>query len=158
MKKNIRIIVISLLFFFTSTNSELKANQITHSRMISTERIDLGNGLYKDITIYEDESINRSSSIKSGHKVLNYVNNGTVLWSVSVDASFSYNGLTSNCISASSSASSYNADWKIINHYARKNGSTGTAYATTKQIFMGITLKTVNEEVNISCSKSGVLS
>lgn len=80
---------------------------------------------------------------------------GTALWYVQVTGKFSYNGSSCTCTSASSSAGSYNSNWKIINHSANRSGNTATAYATAKRCTLGVPVETQNTSISLHCDKNG---
>lgn len=52
------------------------------------------------------------------------------LWSVSITATFIYDGSTSRCISCSPNATSYSSEWKIQSVSSNKSGNSATASAT----------------------------
>ena len=80
--------------------------------------------------------------------------NGTILWSVSITATFIYDGSTSRCISCSPNATSYSSEWKIQSVSSNKSGNSATASATANYA----SLKNYTQNVTISCSKNGTVS
>lgn len=86
-----------------------------------------------------------------------YSKNGTLLWSVSIKATFTYNGTTSQCISYSHSASAPAKSWKIKSVSSSKKGNSATAVgvATHKD---GSNSKDYTRSITIKCSKDGVVS
>lgn len=56
--------------------------------------------------------------------------NGAILWSVSITATFTYDGSTSRCISCSPSAETYSSSWTIQSTSSSKSGNSATAVAT----------------------------
>lgn len=80
--------------------------------------------------------------------------NGTILWSVSITATFIYDGSTSRCISCSPNATSYSSEWKIQSVSSNKRGNSATASATANYA----SLKNYTQNVTISCSKNGTVS
>ena len=79
---------------------------------------------------------------------------GTVLWSVSITATFTYDGSTSRCISCSPSAETYSSSWTIQSTSSSKSGNSATAVATANYA----SLKNYTQSVTISCSKNGTVS
>lgn len=79
---------------------------------------------------------------------------GTVLWSVSITATFTYDGSTSRCISCSPSAETYSSSWTIQSTSSSKSGNSATAIATANYA----SLKNYTQSVTISCSKNGTVS
>ena len=94
-----------------------------------------------------------SSTYKSGSKTKNYKNrNGEIMWSVTVYGTFSYNGRTSTCTSASKSTTAPGSLWSIINSSVSKSGNTATARAVARY-----TSKDYSMSVSLSCSANGSL-
>lgn len=79
---------------------------------------------------------------------------GTVLWSVSITATFTYDGSTSRCISCSPNAKAYASSWAIQSTSSSKSGNSATAVATANYA----SLKNYTQSVTISCSKNGTVS
>lgn len=82
---------------------------------------------------------------------------GVVLWSVSITATFAYDGTTSRCISCSPSANAPATTWSIKSISSSKNGSSATAYATATHSSPSSS-KDYTQSVTISCSKNGTVS
>ena len=82
---------------------------------------------------------------------------GTVLWSVSITATFTYNGKSSNCISCSHNAASYAKTWSIKSVSSEKNGNTATATASVTHSNGSIS-QDFSQSVTIECSKNGIVS
>ena len=80
--------------------------------------------------------------------------NGAILWSVSITATFTYDGSTSRCISCSPSAETYSSSWTIQSTSSSKRGNSATAIATANYA----SLKNYTQSVTISCSKNGTVS
>ena len=76
--------------------------------------------------------------------------NGTILWSVSITATFIYDGSTSR----SPNATSYSSEWKIQSVSSNKSGNSATASATANYA----SLKNYTQNVTISCNKNGTVS
>ena len=116
------------------------------------------------VTVIEQEPVvtispYSTTNTKTASKTVYYKDaNNNTLWYVKVTATFSYNGSTSSCKSASVTAGSYSSDWKVSNKSSSYSGNHGTASATGKKYFSGIVVKTVNESVTLTCSKDGTLS
>lgn len=82
---------------------------------------------------------------------------GVALWSVSITATFSYDGKTSQCISCSHDAESFKKEWKIKSVSSKKSGNTATASAIAA-CSQGSITREFNQSVTISCSATGVVS
>ena len=130
MKKLISVIV-SFVFVFCTLfvlNPTAYAYSDTSNDVVQTSVIEyLDNGDHIETIISSPVikyKFNRASSTyKSGSKTKNYKNrNGEIMWSVTVYGTFSYNGRTSTCTSASKSTTAPGSLWSIINSSVSKSG------------------------------------
>lgn len=104
-------------------------------------------------------SLYSTAQAKTGSKTVYYKNaKDETLWYVKVTATFSYNGLTSTCASASVTAKSNNSYWKVSNKKSSYSGNHGTASATGKKYLFGVVTSTINSSVTLTCSPNGTLS
>lgn len=119
--------------------------------------------LYYETVIEETASFSPMASntakTKTGYKTTYCKNaNGTVLWSVTVTARFSYNGATATCISSSISTTIKDSSWKISNKYSTRCSNYGTATATADNYSKGKVINTITKTVKLTCSPNGTLS
>ncbi|MFQ9514450.1 MAG: hypothetical protein ACLRZ9_01345 [Eubacterium sp.] len=84
--------------------------------------------------------------------------NGTVLWSVSIKATFTYNGSTSKCTSYSHSTIAPAKTWSIKNCLSQKSGNSATAKVTVVHTGTNGSTDTVTKWVTIKCSPDGTVS
>lgn len=82
---------------------------------------------------------------------------GSVLWSFKITASFTYNGTTSSCTSASYSYTDSSA-WSLSNMSISRSGNTATGKVTAREKFLGITIYTAERTLTLKCSASGTVS
>ena len=118
----------------------------------------LDNGDYIE-TVIEDTGISPLASTTVNKTKTSYYKNssGTVLWSVSITATFTYNGTTSSCTSCYHSTTAPSSSWTIKSASHRKAGNTATATATAT--YTGATgSQDYTRSVTIQCSKDGVIS
>lgn len=109
-------------------------------------------------TIIEEIPTTRASNQKTGRKTANYKNSqGTVVFTVTVTGTFTYNGSSSTCTKSVVEASSKNANWKISSKSASKSGNKATAKATAKRYVDGTVVETRNCSVTLTCSSNGSL-
>ncbi|MBE5928325.1 MAG: hypothetical protein E7267_02990 [Lachnospiraceae bacterium] len=87
-----------------------------------------------------------------------YDSNNELLWYVKVKGNFTYNGTTATCNSSEVVAASNNSNWKISNRSASKSGSTAYASCTAKRYSGSTVVQTINRQVSLHCSPSGVYS
>lgn len=115
------------------------------------------NGYYYEISISVTNSVARSS--KEGSKTIYCKNSaGKTMWSLTVKGTFTYNGSTSSCTSASASTSIIDATWKITNKSSSKSGNTAKATATAICYLNGNPINSATKTVSLKCSASGKLS
>lgn len=122
-----------------------------------TSIVYLDNGDYIETFITYFETNSRVAT-KSGSKTSSYKNSaGEVMWSVTVYGTFTYNGTTSSCTSASHSATAPGANWSIKSVSSRKSGysAIADAIATYKTTASS---KDYSMNVTLFCSPYGILS
>ena len=83
---------------------------------------------------------------------------GTVLWSVSITATFTYDGSTSKCTSCTPSAKAYASTWSIRSVTSSKSGNSATATAVARQTDATGNTYDYTKSVTIKCSATGVVS
>ena len=115
------------------------------------------NGYYYEISISVTNSV--ACSAKEGSKTIYCKNSaGKTMWSLTVKGTFTYNGSTSSCTSASASTSIIDATWKITNKSSSKSGNTAKATATAICYLNGNPINSATKTVSLKCSASGKLS
>lgn len=168
---NFAVLFITLaLFTFSSDNN-------TYADEYFTENEDY----YIETTITSDNITNRFSmniltdnnsyiipsktlSAKSTNKTITKTKtskirakDGTLLWSVSIKATFTYNGTTSKCTSYSHSASAPAKSWKIKSVSSNKKGNSATAVGVATHSNNSGS-RDFTRSITIKCSKNGVVS
>lgn len=150
--KFLSTITCCLILFFSSFSSYAYEN-------VSTTEIEyLDDGTYFEITTEEIPSIARASTITGKKTATQKAANGTVLWSVTVTGTFSYNGKTAKCTKASDSVTSPGSYWSIVSSSASKSGATAKATATAKKTVNGRVTQKITKTIKLTCSPSGKLS
>ncbi len=115
------------------------------------------NGYYYEISISVTNSVARSA--KEGSKTIYCKNSaGKTMWSLTVKGTFTYNGSTSSCTSASASTSIIDATWKITNKSSSKSGNTAKATATAICYLNGNPINSQTKTVTLKCNANGKLS
>ena len=91
-------------------------------------------------------------------KYVNYYDkNGTLLWTVQLEASFSYSKNRATCDSARITSVFYDSDWKLISSSVSKDGDTATGQFTVRQTKLGVPLTTVERTVTLTCDTNGTV-
>lgn len=163
MKKIISLLLLTAMIsgiLYTGTTTA-KAATASPSQ---SEIILLENGDYLETTITDVPAISSGISTMSTTQTVTktkttyYKNSsGTTLWSLSIRATFTYNGSTSKCTSCSHSTTCPGKTWKIKSVSSSKSGNSATAKATATQSGL-IFSQDFTRSVTISCSKNGTVS
>lgn len=107
------------------------------------------------------EAVTRAAEFKekTAAKTNTYkTSKGEVMWSVTITATFQYNGTNSGCLTAKATSKSYNSNWKTSDERVSVNGASATGYATGRRYLESKVVETVTKSVGISCSKDGTIS
>ena len=84
--------------------------------------------------------------------------NGKRLWSISLDADFTYNGKTSACTNARVTYKIYDSDWKNISSSCSKSAATATGTFSMRQYKLGVPLKLIEKTLTLTCDANGKVS
>lgn len=87
-----------------------------------------------------------------------YDKNGTLLWTVYLDCTFTYNGKTSKCTKAVFSADIADKDWKLVSSDVTKDGNFAKADFSVRQYKLGVALKLIEKSITLTCDKNGNIS
>lgn len=133
---------------------------------ISTETLD--NGDYIETVISSETSLSdnvlnistlSTSKTITKTKTTYYKNStGSILWSVSIKATFTYNGSTSKCTSCSHSTTAPGKSWSIKRCTSSKSGNKATAKAVATHTDSDGSKYNITKSVTISCSANGTVS
>lgn len=156
MKKLINMVLSLALFFLTISNCQT-------ATAATREATPSENGCYWEIIIQDAPSspaVMTASTTKTITKTKTAYcknENGTVLWSVAITGTFSYDGSTSKCTSCTHKATATATAWYIKSSSSSRSGNsaTATAIATHQN---GILAKDYSKSVTIKCSKDGIVS
>lgn len=158
MKKIISIVLLVLMFVITLgtyASAVSEANEATYT----TSTTYFEDGSYIITTIFEESSITRATSSKTGQKTATFYNSDNVAqWSATLKGTFTCNGSSATCTASSITHKIYSSNWKIASASATKSGNKATGKATAKRYLVGIPVQTNNRTITLTCSASGVLS
>lgn len=125
----------------------------------------LDNGDYIETVISSEPSLLNNISALSTSKTITktkttyYKNSsGSIMWSVSIKATFTYNGSTSKCTSCSHSTTAPSKSWSIKSCTSSKSGNKATAKAIATHTDSDGSKYNITKNVTISCSPSGKVS
>lgn len=150
-KRILSVILITATLFSTLI---LTAAAQEPSAVTTTEVELLPNGDYIETELITCDQPDGAKSTASGQKTKKYKNSsGAVMWSVTVYGTFSYNGSSATCTSATRSTTCPGSGWTIVSSSASKSGNTATAKATAEYNNSHYSLT-----VSLKCSANGTLS
>lgn len=164
MKKFITTLLLTAVVSISIGKSSVKAATFTPTTQ--PEIIYFDNGFYLETTIENSSRIQEKIGISlfstaksiTKSKTATMKNaNGVIQWSVTIKASFTYNGLSSKCTSCSHSTTTPSNTWSIKKVSSSKSGNSATAEATATYSFGNIS-KDYSKAVTIQCSKNGTVS
>lgn len=155
MKKIIVLLLTIILTLCSVLCVPVSATELKAKSEITIERLE--NGDYIETIIIYDNT-NSKAATKSGSKTKNYKNSaGAIMWSVTVNGTFTYNGTTSSCTKASHSTTAPGSAWTIKSASSTKSGYSAIANATATY-----TTQTTSQDYSMSvtlyCSPYGILS
>lgn len=140
----------------------LNANAVNNTPVSEIEL--LGNGYYYETIIEDSDSINMGMPYVTTHYITKTKttqmkdSSDNILWSVSVKATFSYDGTTSKCTSCTPSASSFASTWSIKSVTSSKSGNPATATAIATHTAPSGATQDIKKSVTIQCSPDGIVS
>ena len=154
----ITVFIIAMLFFFTPCTTNAQGSSYSSEKII--ERFSNGDYITSSIEQYPASSSRSSDSkVTSGQKTYKYKSSsGTVLWTITCKATFSYNGKSSSCTSVTASTKTYSSLWTTTNKKSLKSGNTATATATGKRYSGHTVIQSVTRSAVLKSSASGKLS
>lgn len=149
-------LLLSIVLSFT-LNVSVSAETPKTTTTFSTER--LQNSYIYEITTTEDEHSTYVTKEKTVSRTATCKNqNGTSLWSMTLTATFRYNGTTSSCTNSKVSTKIYDTNWRITNKTSSHSKNTATAKVVAT-FFKGNTAsQTKTKTLTLTCSKTGVIS
>lgn len=125
----------------------------------STTYFDDGSYLVTTVTSANTNSSARATKTKSGSKTDDYYSSSDrLLWSVTINGTYTYTGSKATCTKATTSTVVYDSDWKVTSATASKSGNKATGNFTVKRYFLGVPTATKERVVTLTCSATGVLS
>lgn len=162
MKKNLFTYLLLLIIVFLATSLTVSAESPQNYEIIDRSYED---GYYIETSIstnYETSSnlhtLSNTKYITKTKTISSKNSSGNVMWSLSIKATFSYNGKTAVCTSCSHSASAPGKTWTIKNASSSKSGNSATAKATIVHKDVSGVQNIYTRSVTIKCSANGTVS
>lgn len=160
MKKVFAIILSMLMMFSLCSFAFAKRDDtIVNSSVEVYADGSYGITTIKEYVVDMPDSAKVSNAAKSGSTSYSYYTSSNVLlWKVTLNATFTYNGTTATCTSATPSYTVYNSSWKVTKSTASHSGNTATGSFTAKRYTLGIPVETVNKTLTLTCSPNGTIT
>ncbi|MCC8073109.1 MAG: hypothetical protein LIO62_03160 [Clostridiales bacterium] len=147
------ILILFILIFMCPTTifaQEIKVNK-------NIEYLDDGSYIVTEFNTNGASTF--STSTKNYAKSSSYYNSDDEKeWTVVLTGTFSYTGTSATCTKAVKSYTIYNDKWKVTSSSASKSGNKAIGDFVLKKYVLGVSVKTVDKTLTISCSKTGVCS
>lgn len=138
----------SIIFTPNNSSIEMLKNGYYIETVISSDTL-LSENVFNISRFYTSKTITKT-------KTTYYKNSsGSILWSVSIKATFSYNGRSSKCTSCSHSTTAPGKSWSISSCTSSKSGNQATAKAVATQTGTDGTKYNITKSVTISCDANG---
>lgn len=101
----------------------------------------------------------RATNTRIAYRLYQYFDSSDNLeWEARLDASYTYDGTTSNCTSASCTVTIYDSKWYEISNTTTRSGSTATTQLTMGRKFLGVTVSKPEYTITLTCDKDGNMS
>ena len=156
------LLACSLLVQPLITASALEASVVTSPEaavVISQTTEHLDNGAVLSITVTQTPQAKGTRSTISGTKQVVYSTSGVDRWSFTLHGSFTYgNGSAAVCTASSYTYNIMDSLWELQSASASKSKNKAIGDATFVFKILGITFDSVDEHLQLSCSKTGALS
>lgn len=105
------------------------------------------------------ESSTRASGSRTASKPYTYYDSdGVAKWKATLTGSFTYNGSSATCTSASMDVSIYNSSWYTYSKNASKSGNTANGSATMGWRVDGSTVTKKSASLSLTCDANGNVS
>ena len=134
--------------------------QTSHAAAVETVQTTsiepLSDGITIETTLTIHQSLLRNNSKRAALESV-YKDNGTIIATVTLDATFGYDGTTAWVVSAS--ASHWVASgWSYESQSLSTTGSTARVTATLKKWLLFISIASVPVDISLKCSPNGTIS
>lgn len=134
------------------------SGQTNISSADEVERIVLNDGSYFEITI-ADFSAKATQNVKVGAKTCTHKSaDGRVLWTATLTARFTYDGITATCTNAVMNVSISHSSWYLISKSTSKSGNKATGTVSMGYRVSGVTAQTITRTITLTCDKNGNLN
>ncbi len=165
MKKiNLLFCFIATILLFTIVSPKCFAQQINSDSevIIYTQKEVKGDYTYITVLtkrVNPDNNLNGTRQMISGSKTTYAIDeSGNNAWSITVNATFSYNGSIATCVGAYPTTAVYASGWSVTGSSCSISTNSATAYGSAEKRVMGFVVKTDSRSGSIQCDSNGNIS
>lgn len=121
------------------------------------------NTIYYDdgsyLKISTEDITPRATNTRVASRLYQYFDSSDNLeWEAELNCTFTYNGTTSSCTSASCTVTVYDSKWYEYSNSTTRSGNAATTELVMGQKFLGITIAKREYTITLTCDKDGNLS
>ncbi len=110
------------------------------------------------VTVIEEVRTRASNTVTQTKSRTYYNSDDVAEWKITLTGTFTYNGTTSSCTSASCNVDVYASNWYTVSKSASKSGNTASCTVTMGKTFLGITISKPVHTLTLTCDKDGNFS
>lgn len=111
------------------------------------------------LKISTEDVTTRATNTRVASRLYQYFDSSDNLeWEAELDCTFTYNGTTSSCTSASCTVTVYDSKWYEYSNSTTRSGNTASTELVMGQKFLGITIAKREYTITLTCDKDGNLS
>lgn len=163
--KRLLILLLAVILVFSLPFSTAFATEIDEASAVgidfrdySTETIWYSDGSSLEVHTESNTVPGTRNSLTGERTYLKKDSSGALEWKATLTATFTYNGSTSTCTSASCSVPIYKSNWYVVSCTTARSGNTATTNLTMGYKVNGSTLYTRSYTITLSCDANGNLS
>jgi hypothetical protein len=159
-----KLVSVLLALVIVSLSFSINAFAVTPAQTVvsqSTEYLEDGSYIVTTLTTTTQSNISLLSTTytKTSTKFRDYYDDeSNICWEGTLTCTFSYDGSTSRCLSASTGYTIYNTSWRCTSNTASRSGNTGYGHYTFKKYILSICVVTYSPTLTMVCSPSGSLT
>ncbi len=155
------MVVAVLLFIKTAPDCFAYRGDLNSEEIIYIQKEIKGDYTYVTVlsTTSQENSQSATRQIISGSKTKYAMDSsGKSIWSITVNATFSYNGSVATCVGAYHTTGVYMGGWSVTSSSTSVGIDSATASGTAERRVMGVVTESDFESVSIHCDPNGNIS
>lgn len=123
----------------------------------STEVIYLDDGSYivTEMQVYNTRATNKITATATRR---NYDADDTLNWTITLTATFTYDGVTATCTATDLDVTIYDSSWYVISAYHNRGAANGYANVQLGHKLLGVTVEKPSYYLSLNCTPEGNIS